>query len=58
MERQYMNTDTAQWKELELTTIISEVGGGTIYKASKLTFYNIKRNQRLGLSLSAGVATA
>jgi len=29
MKRKYMNTDKAQWKELELTTIISEVGGGT-----------------------------
>ena len=28
MERKYMNSDKAQWKELELTTLINEVGGG------------------------------
>ena len=27
MKRKYMNTDNAQWKEPELTTLISEVGG-------------------------------
>jgi len=29
MKRKYMNTDKTQWKEPELTTLISEVGGGT-----------------------------
>ena len=29
MKRKYMNTDNAQWKEPELTTLISEVGGST-----------------------------
>jgi len=29
MKRKYMNTDKAQWKKPELTTLISEVGGGT-----------------------------
>ena len=29
MKRKYMNTENAQWKELELTTLISEVGGST-----------------------------
>jgi len=29
MKRKYMNTHKAQWKELELTTLISEVGGST-----------------------------
>jgi len=34
-----MNSDKAQWKEPELTTLISEIGGGTqIYKESKLVF--------------------
>jgi len=28
MKRKYMNTDNAQWKEPELTTLISEVGVG------------------------------
>jgi len=27
MKRKYMNTDKTQWKEPELTTLISEVGG-------------------------------
>ena len=27
MKRKYMNTDNAQWKDPELTTLISEVGG-------------------------------
>ena len=29
MKRKYMNTDNAQWKEPELTNLISEVGGST-----------------------------
>ena len=29
MKRKHMNTDNAQWKEPELTTLISEVGGST-----------------------------
>jgi len=29
MKRKYMNTDNTQWNEPELTTLISEVGGGT-----------------------------
>jgi len=29
MKRKYMNIDNAQWKEPELTTLISEVGGIT-----------------------------
>jgi len=29
MKRKYMNTDKAQRNEPELTTLISEVGGGT-----------------------------
>jgi len=29
MKRKYMNTANAQWKEPELTTLISEVGGST-----------------------------
>ena len=29
MKRKYMNTDNAQWKEPELTTLISKVGGST-----------------------------
>ena len=29
MKQKYMNTDKAQWKEPELTTLISEVGGRT-----------------------------
>ena len=28
-KRKYMHTDHAQWKEPELTTLISEVGGST-----------------------------
>jgi len=29
MKRKYMNTDSAQWKEPEWTTLIREVGVGT-----------------------------
>jgi len=29
MKQKYMNNDKAQWKEPKLTTLISEVGGGT-----------------------------
>ena len=29
MKQKYMNTDNAQWKEPESTTLISEVGGST-----------------------------
>jgi len=34
MKQKYMNTYKAQWKEPELTTLISEVGGGA-YVQSK-----------------------
>ena len=54
-----MNIDKAQWKELELKPpptsakwVVAE-----IYKANKLTFYNVNRNRRLGLSPSGGVET-
>jgi len=43
-----MDTDKAGLKEeSELTTLISEVGGGTNVQ-SKFTFYNMNRNRRLG----------
>jgi len=29
MKRKHMNTDKARWKELEVRTLISEVGCGT-----------------------------
>ena len=29
VERKCMNSDKSQWKEPELTTLISQVGGGT-----------------------------
>jgi len=29
MERKYMNSDKAQWKEPELTALLGNVGGGT-----------------------------
>jgi len=38
MKRKYMNTDNAQWKEPELTTLISEVGGGTNMQARVLQY--------------------
>jgi len=33
MKRKYTNTDKTQWKEPELTTLISEVGSGTNMQA-------------------------
>jgi len=39
MERKLMNSDKTQWKESELKTVISEVGGGATNIQSKLTFY-------------------
>ena len=57
IERKSMNSDKAQWKESELTTLISEPCRGTNIKASKLTFYNVNRNRRLRLSASGRVAT-
>jgi len=38
IKRKYMNTDNAQWKEPELTTLISEVGGGTNMQARVLQY--------------------
>ena len=58
MKRIYMNTDNAQWKEPELTTLISEVGGSTNMQSMQLAFYSINRSRRLGLIPSAGIATA
>jgi len=52
MERYYMNSNKAQWKEPELTTLISEAGVAQIYIASKFAFY------KDGLSPSTVLATA
>ena len=38
MKRKYMNTDNAQWKEPELKTLISEVGGSTNMQARVLQY--------------------
>ena len=38
MKRKYMKTDNAQWKEPELTTLISEVGGSTYMQARVLQY--------------------
>jgi len=40
-----MNSDKSQQKEPEFTTFISKCVVAQIYKASKLTFYIINRNQ-------------
>jgi len=56
MERKYIDTDKAHWKDPEFTTVMSEVDSGTNIQ-SKLAFCTIKRNRRLDLSPSAGVAT-
>jgi len=39
-----------------LTTLLVKSVVAQIYKASKLSFYNVHRNRRLGLSPNAGVA--
>jgi len=51
MKRKHINSDKAQWKETDLTTLISEVSVGTD-KQSKLVLPNVNRNRRLGLSQS------
>ena len=48
MKRKYMNTDKAPLKEPELTSV--EWVAAQRCKVSTLTFYNIHRNRRLGLS--------
>jgi len=51
MERKNTNSDKVYRKELELATLLSEVGGETkIYKASKLALNNVNRDRRHGLS--------
>jgi len=44
-------------KKSVLATLLSEVGGDTNIQAKQALFYNVNRNQRLGLSPNAGVAT-
>ena len=38
MKRKYMNTDNAQWKEPELKTLISEMGGSTNMQARVIQY--------------------
>ena len=52
-----INTDNAQWKEPELTTLISEVSGSTNMQSMQARVLQ-KRSRRLGLIPSAGIATA
>jgi len=42
MKRKYLNTDNAQWKEPDLTTLISEVGGGTHMQSKQACFLQYK----------------
>jgi len=55
MERNYMNSDKAQWKDPKLNNFSVEWVEAQIYKASTLTLYNIYRNRRIRLSLRARV---
>jgi len=42
MKRKYMNTDNAQWKEPEFTTLVSEVGGSTNMQIMQARFLQYK----------------
>ena len=45
MKRKYMNTDKTQWKEPELPTLISEVGGVT-NKPARVLHYKAQSKNR------------
>jgi len=49
MKRKYMNTDKAQWKEPELTTLISEMGGSTNIQSmqARVVQYKAKSKARV-----------
>jgi len=42
MQWKYMNSDKAQWKEPELTALISEVGGGPDIQSRQAQFLQCK----------------
>ena len=47
MKRKYMNTDKTQWKEPELTTLISEVGGTNMQsKPARVLHYKAQSKNR------------
>jgi len=51
MKQKCMDTNKAQWKEPELTTLISEVGGGTNVRSKQAhVLCSINHNLRLGLT--------
>ena len=58
MKREYMNTDKAQWKEPELTTLISEVGGGTNMQSKPARVLQYKAQSRTRADAVCRAATA
>ena len=58
MKRKYKNTDKTQWKEPELTTLISEVGGGTNMQSKPARVLQYKAQSKTRVDPECLVATA
>ena len=58
MKRKYMNTDKTQWKEPELTTLISEVGGVTNMQSKQARVLHYKVYSKNRADPECRVATA
>ena len=58
MKRKYMNTDKTQWKEPELTTLISEVGVGTNMQSKPARVLHYKAQSKNRADPECRVATA
>ena len=58
MKRKYMNTDKTQWKEPELTTLISEVGGVTNMQSKRARVLQYKAYLKNRADPECRVATA
>ena len=58
MKRKYVNTDKTQWKEPELTTLVSEVGGSTNMQSKPARVLHYKAQWKNRADPECRVATA
>ena len=57
MKRKYMNIDKTRWKEPELTTLVSEVGGGANMQSKPARVLHYKAQSKNRADPECRVAT-